>query len=119
MLKSLLLLLLVLVPLVASEEVFAPATRAVLLSCSGWRLNRLPEVKSFIHNEAQNFPNLEIKYVGGDPRIKFYNESGDEAGHVEVSNLSKVQIVDLLTSRGLTYEVKPDDLADNVGELVK
>ena len=61
--------------------------KAILRSCSGWALNRLPQVKGWINNQAPKaYPdNVEIKYMGGDPRIVIvrtqeeicYNEQGD------------------------------------------
>eukprot|EP01006_Ploeotia_vitrea_P037045 TRINITY_DN66083_c9_g6_i1.p1 TRINITY_DN66083_c9_g6~~TRINITY_DN66083_c9_g6_i1.p1 ORF type:complete len:196 (+),score=105.52 TRINITY_DN66083_c9_g6_i1:46-633(+) len=47
------------------------STFATLLSCSGCRLNRLPQIKKFIRENAREYPALQVKYVGGDPRIKF------------------------------------------------
>lgn len=47
--------------------------KAIVQSCSGWALNRLPAVKAWLKERATvAYPNtVEIKYVGGDPRVHF------------------------------------------------
>jgi len=39
-------------------------------------LNRLPEIRQFINQDASQYPNLSVNYFGGDPRIKFVTSDG-------------------------------------------
>jgi len=49
---------------------------ATLLSCQGWKLNRLPEVKAWINYDAKCFgDDVSVDYVGGDPRMVFAMET--------------------------------------------
>jgi len=82
-------------------KVLSAVHHAILLSCSGWRLNKLPEVKAFIA-EASQFKSLEVKYVGGDPRFVFYDSEGKQVGdEVNVASYKKDEIHALLTKKGL------------------
>jgi len=57
------------------------STKALVNTCSGWALNRLPQVKEWIQGgrAANLYPNnVEIKYVGGDPRIAFVRTYEEE-----------------------------------------
>jgi len=73
----------------------------VLFSCSGWRLNKLPEVKAFIQ-EAKQYKDLEVRYVGGDPRLVFYSLNGTQIGdEVNVVSYKKDDIHDLMAKKGL------------------
>jgi len=42
-------------------------------------LNRLPEIRRFINEEANNYPDLSVNYFGGDPRIKFVTSEDGSA----------------------------------------
>lgn len=79
-------------------------------------------MKAFIKKEAINFPDLEVKYVGGDPRIKFFNNNEEEIGHVDISAMTKLQIVDMLENRGLKYDFDQSiytPIRDDVGDIIK
>jgi len=74
---------------------------AVLFSCSGWRLNKLPEVKAFIA-EATQYKALEVRYVGGDPRFVFYDSNNAQVGdEVNVVSYKKLEIHEILLKKGL------------------
>lgn len=46
--------------------------KAEIKTCSGWALNRLPKVKDWINEQSADYkPDVEVKYVGGDPRVAF------------------------------------------------
>lgn len=83
-------------------------------------MNKLPEIKRFIKEAAANYPDLTVKYVGGDPRIKFivspdgaplhidpekhYQDSvrGIGTEHiVNIVNMNFEQVKQLLKSKGV------------------
>jgi len=73
---------------------------AILFSCSGWRLNSLPEVKAWIA-EAQQYPNVKVEYVSGDPRFVFYDNADKQIGQeLAIAEYTKDQIHTLLKDKG-------------------
>jgi len=66
-------------------------------------LNRLPEVKGFLHQEAPKYSKeqLEVKYTHGDPIAKFFTENGEEVEKIPLASLNKQQIRQLLESKGI------------------
>jgi len=84
-------------------------------------LNRLPEIRKFISEEAKNYPDMTVNYYGGDPRIKFvvsadgsaldinpyshYQQSQQGIGVDDIINISGMnfyQVMDLLDQKGVT-----------------
>ena len=75
-------------------------------------MNRLPEVKAFINNDADKYQDVEVKYIGGiDPRMLFL-ENGVETERIELAEKSRDEINDLLTSRGFTEKVESNEMQD-------
>lgn len=55
-------LLVVLLP----SAVLAQVITGKIVSCSGWALNRLPELKSFLKDgEAESYRGVQIEYISG------------------------------------------------------
>lgn len=64
-------------------------------------MNRLPEVKKFIYDDVKLFHNVEFKKVpGAPPVLKFLNEADEVVEEVEMSELNREQLAEVLTSRG-------------------
>ena len=117
---SVLLIALICTLAIRADATQGPAVSAQLLTWPRCKLSRLPEVKTFIANEAQNFPFLEVKYVGGDPRIKFFDQNNQEIGDtVDLSNYKTQEIVEFLISKGLQYSPQQTTKIDDVGAVVK
>ena len=56
----------------------AAALHAKIESCSGWALNKMPELKSFLKDgEAESYHNVEVKFIHGRKAIMTIYESGD------------------------------------------
>ena len=72
-------------------------------SCSGWKLNRLPKVKEFIREDALHFE-LPIEYVGGDPRLVFFDENDTEIKVIDVQFMDRDQIKQVLDQHGFAYK---------------
>ena len=84
----------------ASFVIFASAAatsvHAKIESCSGWALNKLPQLKSFLKDgEAESYKNVEVKFVHGRKAVMTIYESsddGDKSGE-ESGWVEKEQIV--------------------------
>ena len=78
------------------------AARAVIKSWRRWRLARLPKVKDFIVNEANKYSNLEVQFVGGDPRIEFLNDKDEQIEDTQLlANYDQEGIRNLLSTKGI------------------
>jgi hypothetical protein len=62
-------------------------------------LNKLPLVKKFILEEAPTYE-LEVIYVGGDPRLVFLDEYGTEVYEENVSEYDVEGIKMILAKHG-------------------
>jgi hypothetical protein len=48
------------------------------MSYASCKLRALPHVERFVMHEANHyFPNLDVKLIGGHPRIKIYDTKAD------------------------------------------
>jgi len=65
-------------------------------------------VKSWLHSEAAKYANLEIKYVGGTPRISFFDAADSKIGDtIELKAYDGAGIDALLAERG--FVKRPDE----------
>eukprot|EP00345_Euplotes_harpa_P017678 CAMPEP_0168344778 /NCGR_PEP_ID=MMETSP0213-20121227/17061_1 /TAXON_ID=151035 /ORGANISM="Euplotes harpa, Strain FSP1.4" /LENGTH=123 /DNA_ID=CAMNT_0008352669 /DNA_START=7 /DNA_END=378 /DNA_ORIENTATION=- len=117
---ALVLVLLTLTQYVHSDSVTVVVKKAQLLACS-CKLNSNAELKSFVDNEAKNFPYLEVKFNGGSPRISFLDDSEKEAELVDINLMKSTEVVELLKTKGLVYQPKQtqESATDDIGTLVK
>jgi len=83
-----------------ADERESTPTRAEILSCSGWRLNKLPHIKKFLKGEAREFENLTVKYVGGDPRLLFYNADDKVINQINLIKMTPEEIKKTLRDNG-------------------
>lgn len=75
--------------------------RAIVESCSGWRLNHLPEVKRFIYDDLPLFHNVEfIIKPGSPPYLHLLNKDGDKVETIDLSAMSKDECNSLLIKKG-------------------
>eukprot|EP01129_Flabellula_baltica_P001472 TRINITY_DN11377_c0_g1_i1.p1 TRINITY_DN11377_c0_g1~~TRINITY_DN11377_c0_g1_i1.p1 ORF type:complete len:121 (+),score=22.97 TRINITY_DN11377_c0_g1_i1:1-363(+) len=74
--------------------------RAELLTTSGCKLNRLPLVKKFIQYDAPDYKDMSVLFVGGDPRVKFYNVEDQEIETLSISKFNVEQIHEFLQEKG-------------------
>jgi len=91
----------------AVEETHDPieekkVARALIESCSGWKLNALPQLKAFVLNEAKNYENLEVKFISGvDPKIIFFDADGEKLEEMKIGHLSVPALHELLATKGI------------------
>ena len=70
-------------------------------------MNKLPKVKDFINEEATKYSGLTIDYVGGDPRIQFYDEAGEELDEaIDISKMDGEEIHVILMTRGIIHSLE-------------
>jgi len=75
-------------------------------SCSGWSLNRLPKVKSFLHGEAANYPNLSVEWKhGAEPTAFFLDADNNVVESTPLRSLDEEGIHKLLESKGIMKRV--------------
>ncbi len=72
---------------------------AVLKTCSGWSLGRLPEVKDFIFHELHNYP-IDVIYCGGDPYISIVDDNGKIIFETPIRGYTKTSIMNYLEENG-------------------
>ena len=89
-------------------------SRAHVESCSGCKLNSLPEVRKFVMDEnvgALSFERVTRKFIGGhNPDIVFYNDQNLEEKRVDMSKMSFDQLVNLMIQSGFTRNTSGGDL---------
>jgi hypothetical protein len=66
-------------------------------------LNSLPEVKRFLHEQAQFFERVEVQYVGGDPVAHFLDAEGATVESVPLAPFNMDEISALLKSKGFKH----------------
>jgi len=94
-------------------------------SCSGWRLNKLPEVKNFIKGDLETkFLNSEfVKIPGKDPELIFYNKNDEELERIEIKDWLRSELVELLDNKGIERQPfhpkpSPNEVDDELKEKV-
>jgi len=86
--------------MIQSKEVYNPReVSAVLKTCSGWGLGKLPQVKEFIFHDSTDYP-LEIVYCGGDPYISFIDSHGNILSEHKIKTFTRSRIANLLEDHG-------------------
>ncbi|XP_057322425.1 selenoprotein M-like [Microplitis mediator] len=87
----------------------AAYTRAVVESCSGCSLNRLPDVKKFIFQDLPDYNNVEFKHIAGaKPELVLY-DNDLEIERLELSKLTRDECNDLLVTKGFKRKVNARD----------
>jgi hypothetical protein len=70
---------------------------ARVVTCAGCRLNRLPQLRAFLNNEARQYPALEIDYVqGADPVMQFLNKYKRVVTTVDIASMDGRQVQELM-----------------------
>ena len=74
----------------------------VIESCSGWKLNSLPELKSFLKDgEAESYRGVEVKYIHGKKAVLTVYEDGEEQEKITLSEYNtKEEMHQLMAEKG-------------------
>jgi hypothetical protein len=74
--------------------------RAVVESCQGCQLNRLPDVKKFIFEDVPHYENVEFKHIqGAAPELVLYNNE-EEVERLPLAKLTRDECNELLVVKG-------------------
>ncbi|KAL0841677.1 hypothetical protein ABMA28_013951 [Loxostege sticticalis] len=80
-------------------------------SCRGCSLNRLPEVKKFIMEDAPFYERLEVKFItGAPPELVLLGEGDRELERLPLSQLGRQECNDLVKDKGFVKKAKKSDL---------
>ena len=71
----------------------------IIKTCSGWRLNKLPEIKNFLKYDVQYY-DVEVVYPGGDPIFCIIDNYGNEIEQISLINLKRDEIGELIEKKG-------------------
>lgn len=75
----------------------------IFQTCRGCSLNRLPEVKSFVMEDAPFYESIEVKFISGaPPEMIFLGEGDKELERIALSSLSRQECNELLVNAGFT-----------------
>ncbi|XP_063725334.1 selenoprotein M-like [Symsagittifera roscoffensis] len=79
-------------------------------SCSGCKLNRLPDVKRFLNQKAPLIHNVEVKWIGGaNPDAFFLNKDGEIVETVDLTKFKSDGLIQLFVDRGFHFKLDPDE----------
>ena len=81
-------------------------------SCAGWRLNKLPEVKKFIYEDFEkNFERTTFRKIPGkSPELIFFNANGEELERTEISRMTRSELNQLVSAKGIPSKSKHDEV---------
>ncbi|KAJ0180221.1 hypothetical protein K1T71_003625 [Dendrolimus kikuchii] len=80
-------------------------------TCRGCSLNRLPQVKSFVMDDAPKYDRVEVKFISGaPPELILLGEGDQELDRLPLANLSRDQCNELIESKGFTKQSQKSDL---------
>eukprot|EP00898_Chlorokybus_atmophyticus_P004302 jgi/Chlat1/4873/Chrsp31S08941 len=84
----------------------ADFSRAVFESCSGCKLNRLPELKRFLKQEVEAGAfgaAVTVKYIGGhNPDLVLYDGAGIEVVRIDITKYKAEELRHLLQAKGFS-----------------
>jgi len=85
---------------------------AVIESCAGWRLNKLPKVKAFLREDFEVlYDNTKFKKIPGkSPTLKLYNQHGFELESMDISALSREDLNRIMEEKGIPKKAEHKEL---------
>ncbi|CAG9783451.1 unnamed protein product [Diatraea saccharalis] len=79
-------------------------------SCRGCSLNRLPEVKKFILDDAPFYDRVEVKFItGAPPELILLGEGDHELERLPLSQLGRQECNELLQTKGFAKKDKKSE----------
>ncbi|XP_001600851.1 selenoprotein M-like [Nasonia vitripennis] len=76
-------------------------SRAVVESCRGCQLNRLPDVKAFILEDVPLYDNAEFKHIqGAPPELVLYDHAEKEIERLQIGLLTREECNELMYEKG-------------------
>ncbi|KAK5645424.1 hypothetical protein RI129_006724 [Pyrocoelia pectoralis] len=85
------------------------ATRAKVETCGGCKLNRYPELKSFIFDDFVNYENTELKLIAGaSPELIFFDEHDAEVKRINLEGYNRKECNAILEDYNFQRKQKQD-----------
>lgn len=84
--------------------------RGEIVSCSGWKLNNLPEVRKFlkVSGHADIYKDLEVIWVNGKAPTLIIYDDDEELKRINLERYNTQQLHDLVEQQGFVKEVGED-----------
>ncbi|CAH3879684.1 unnamed protein product [Pieris brassicae] len=94
----------------SSAYLLSDIKSAKIETCRGCSLNRLPEVKNFVMQDAPLYDRLEVKFISGAPPELVLLGDGDmELERLPLSNLKRQECNNLLEDKGFHISPKKEE----------
>ncbi|CAG4906441.1 unnamed protein product [Colias eurytheme] len=95
---------------IASGYELSDVKSAKIETCRGCSLNRLPEVKKFVMEDAPFYERLEVKFItGAPPELVLLGDGDVELERLLLSSLSRQECNDLVQSKGFSKKSKNEE----------
>ncbi|KOB71698.1 putative selenoprotein M [Operophtera brumata] len=80
-------------------------------TCRGCSLNRLPQVKQFVMQDATEYGRLDVHFINGaPPELVVLGEGDKELERLALSHLDRNQCNELVQSKGFSKKAPKADL---------
>lgn len=95
-----------------------PIVKAVIKSCTGWRLNRLREVKQFIFDDFAYYHNVEFEArPGAPPEMSLLNAKGETIEFIDLQPHNRAKLNDFMVTRGFKKNLPAQGYASKLKDL--
>jgi len=90
---------------------------ARVVSCIGWRLNKLPQVKKFVNMDVPFYVDVTFKSIPGrNPDLQLLNEAGDVVQLVDLTKFDRDGANTLMTELGFyKKQSSKEETPENLG----
>ncbi|CAH2086958.1 unnamed protein product [Euphydryas editha] len=79
-------------------------------TCRGCSLNRLPEVKKFVMEDAPFYDRVEVKFItGAPPEVILLDSADQELERIALSNLNREECNKVLADNGFAKKTKNEE----------
>lgn len=105
------ILLLLATIIVANAQEDLSGIRGLIQSCSGWALNRLPQLKSFLKEEngVDQYKNVEVQFISGRKAVLTIFNDGKEQEKITLSDYNdKDKLHALFAEKGFQQYTKEE-----------
>lgn len=86
---------------------FCLGIKGQIESCPGWRLNKLPEVKSFLKEvgNVDTYKDITLKWTPGmSPKLTIFDDSGTTLEVIDLVKYNKKELHVLLQTKGFSQK---------------
>ncbi|CAF4843113.1 unnamed protein product [Pieris macdunnoughi] len=95
---------------ISSAYMLSDIKSAKIETCRGCSLNRLPEVKNFVMQDAPLYDRLQVKFISGTPpELVLLGDDDMELERLPLSNLNRQECNKLLENKGFHMIPKKEE----------